>query len=258
MVLNKKLVKQFIFLAALQFSSLAVLAQGIIIQGQDNQVVSPPIAKIDPARYHKIQIVDINIGSLYSDDRGFQSLLKYYGLNQGKGNFGSIGIDYNFYIKRFKVGAYGFLADQNSNAKPALWHANLLGNLGYALYRHNSTLFSVSANLGVETSTIRFGYSPPDFLAKLNYSHDASKLFQNQFIMGPSISFQKLFNKMHMDKGFSLGIDAGVNFAPFKPVWKYGYDDENYDFIGEEIFDMPQAARQTFYTTLKLGFWSAK
>lgn len=258
MILTKNLAKQFILLAALQFSFKAVLAQGIIIQGQDNQVVSPPIAKIDPARYHKIQIVDIEIGSLYSDDRGFQSLLKYYGLNPGKRNFTTIGIDYNFFIKRFKVGANGFLASQNSNAKPALWHANLLGNLGYTLYRQNSTLFSINANFGIETSTIKFGYSPPDFLAKLNYSHDASKLFQKQFITGPSISFQKLFNKMHMDRGFSLGIEAGVNFAPFKPTWKYGYDDENFDFIGEEIFDMPQAARQTFYTSLKLGFWSAK
>ena len=239
-------------------ANYTVFGQGIIITGDKVPAVTEPFEKIDPARYHKIQIIDVKIGNLNSDDRGFQSLLKYYGFKPGSRNFITAGADYNFLVKKLNLGASGSFAVQTSGEKNALNHTFLQANLGYALIRKQNKILLLKSNFGLETSTIRFGHSPPDFLAQLNYSHDSSKLFQKQFIMGPAINFYRLFNKMHMDRGFSLGIEAGVNFAPFKATWQYGYDDENFDFIGEEIMDMPQTARQTYFTTIKFGFWVAK
>lgn len=232
--------------------------QGVIIKDNNILTSEPAVAKIDPARYHKLQIIDLKIGHLYSDDRAFQKMLKNYGFKPGVGDFIDIGLNYNYLIKKLNFGFKGDLAFQRQHEKKSLWHAYWQGSIGYALFRKQNKIISFNTNFGVETSSIRFGNVPPDFLYQLNYSHESSKLFQKQIIIGPSISFNKLGNKMRMDNGLSFGFEMGVNFAPFTPTWKYGYDDENYVFIGETIAEVPQASKNSIYTKLKIGFWSAK
>lgn len=246
----------FIIFGTTIFSSFS---QGVLVDRNTKIVTSDSLfEKIDPARYHSIQIIDIKFGQLYSDDRGFRRLLKYNGYNPGKQNFYDVGLNYNYLLKKLNLGLKADFSFQNTNISPALWHANWQAIVGYAIKRRDKTIITLNANLGVQTSTIRFGATPPDFLSQIDVIHSASKLFQKEFIVGPTINFNKFFNKNRTYQGFTLGLEAGVNFAPFKPVWKYGYNDDDNLFVGQKIIDMPQAAKQTYFTTLKFGFWSAK
>lgn len=240
-------------------SSFLTYSQGVLVD-QNTQIITEnaPIQIIDPARYHSIQIIDIKVGQLYSDDRGFNRLLKYNGYKPGKQNFYDIGLNYNYLIKKLNLGLKADFSFQNTNVSPALRHASWQAIIGHTLKRKDKTIITLNGNLGVQTSTIKFGDSPPDFLSQINVVHSSSKLFQKEFIFGPTINYNKIFSKTRSYRGFSLGLEAGVNFAPFKSVWKYGYTDNEDLFVGQKITDMPKAARQTYFTTLKLGFWSAK
>lgn len=235
-----------------------VYSQGIIIKGSKDDVPSPSkFEKMDPARYYKIQIVDIKVGQFYSNDRGFQRFLKNYGYKPGSGNFINIGANYHYLVKKVNLGGRVDFGFQNTNQKPALQHISWQGILGYSLFRKQNTIFTINSNVGVQTSTIRFGSSPPDFLADLQYPDESCKLFQKQFIVGPSLNYNKIFNTLRIDRGISIGIEVGVNFAPFKPIWRYGYTDNNSEFIGEKIPNMPQVSKQSYFTTIKIGFWNA-
>jgi hypothetical protein len=256
--MNWKSIKKLILSLLLFFLQLELIGQGTIIKGNSEPESGPPITKIDPARFHKLQIIDFKIGRFYSDDRAFQKLLKNYGYNTGKREFTDIGLNYSYLIKKLNLGLKADAAFQSNTVKPALWHVYWQASLGYALFRKQNKVLTLNMNTGVETSTIRFGANPPDFLNQLNFPHESSKFFQKQFLFGPSVSFNRLGNKMKEDSGISLGFEMGANFAPFKPIWKYGYEDENSDFIGNTITEIPQASRQSFYTSIKIGFWAAK
>lgn len=235
-----------------------VHGQGIIIKGSKEDVPMPSqFEKMDAARYHKIQMIDVKFGQFYSNDRGFQRFMKDYGFAPGSQNFIDIGANYHYLVKKVNVGGRVDFAFQNNSMKPALWHISWQGTVGYALFRKQNTIFTINSNIGVQTSTIRFGSDPPDFLDDLGYPDEDCKLFQKQFIAGPSLNFNKIFNKTRIDKGFSIGIEAGVNFAPFKPVWKYGYTNNDSEFVGEKINNMPHASKQSYFTTIKIGFWNA-
>jgi hypothetical protein len=249
----------FVFALILIFLKIETKAQGILVERKVNLAkIDTVFTKIDPARYHKIQIIDFKIGSTYSDDRAFQQLLKNKGFQPGTNNFYSIGINYSFLVKKVVFGLKGDFAVQTDPKVADLRHRDFQAGLGYAFKRKNNLIFTVNGNVGSQTSTIRFGSIPPDFLLKLDYDHSASKLFQKQFIIGPSINLNKIFNKKYDDGGFSLGLEFGVNFAPFNSKWQYGFTTDDGEFIGETIIDMPHAAKSTYFTSLKFGFWRAK
>ncbi|MES2798192.1 MAG: hypothetical protein V4683_19645 [Bacteroidota bacterium] len=252
--------RSLLFLLLLLILNFRVaISQGILIDRQTNIAkIDTSYQKIDPARFHKIQVFDLKLGRMVSDDRGFQRLLKNNGFAPGQPSFYEAGINYNYLIKKLNLGLKASIEWQSFNKQASLWHAGWQASIGYALKRKLNTILTLNSNLGVQTSTISFGADPPDFLKRLNYSHESSKLFQKQFILGPSINYHKIFNQKKVDRGLSLGFEVGINFAPLNPVWKYGYDDENYDFIGERIFDMPQAAKNSYFTSLIIGFWSAQ
>ncbi len=236
-----------------------MFAQGVLVKNDVKPLkLDSSIANFDPARYHKIQIIDIKFGRFFSDDRGFQSLLKSYDLAPGSSDYFVLGGNYQYLIKKLNLGFKGDMAYQNINNIPTLWHANWQGILGYTLLRNKKKIFTLNTNFGVQTSTIRFGSVPPAFLANANVSHSESKLFQKQFIVGPTINFNKLAVKNLIEQGLTFGLEAGVNFAPFKGTWKYGFRDQDDVFVGDIVTDMPQAAKQTYFATLKIGFWAAR
>ena len=253
------------FVVKLIFSSLLIFilkniihGQGIIIKGSKEDIPPPTqFEKMDAARYHKIQIVDFKIGQFYSNDRGFQRFLKDYGFAPGSRNFTEIGANYSYLVKKLNLGGRIDFGWQNSKESAKLNHVSWQGTAGYSLFRRQNTIFTINANVGVQTSNIRLGGNPPDFLDDLGYPDEDCKLFQKQFIAGPSLNYNKIFNKTRIDKGFSIGIEAGVNFAPFKPVWRYGYTSNESEFIGEKINNMPHASQQSYFTTIKIGFWNA-
>jgi hypothetical protein len=234
-------------------------SQGVLVDRKPSVLPNEvPVQIVDPARYHSIQIIDIKVGQLYADDRGFNRLLKYQGLKPGKQTFYDVGLNYNYLIKKLNLGLKADFSFQNTESSPALNHVAWQAIIGYSVKRRDKTIITLNGNLGVQTSTIRFGYTPPVFLSQVNVVHSSSKLFQKEFVIGPTFNINKFFNKTRSYQGFSLGLEAGVNFAPFKSAWKYGYTDNDDLFVGEEITDMPKAARQTYFTSLKFGFWSAK
>ncbi len=258
MLVEAPINKLKIIIALIFCINMQIMSQGIIIRGNDKPTTGTIYEKMDPARYEKIQVFDLKLGSMYSDDRGFQQLLKYNGFEPGQTSFYTIGLNYSYVEKKLHLGIRGNLGFQNSSSKAALWHANWQGTIGKTLLRKQNNILSLNANMGVETSTIRFGDNYPNFLANSSYANVASKLFQKQFHIGPSINFNRIQNKLRIDRGLSIGFEVGINFAPFYPVWKYGYNSDIDGFIGEKIKDMPQAARQQYYASVKIGFWNAK
>jgi hypothetical protein len=247
----------FIFVIITNIQS--AISQGIIIRDNKSTNASAIINKIDPARYEKIMIVNLKVGQCFSDDRGFNSFLKYYNLTPGINNFTDIGAEISYTIKKLNLGFKTDFMFQNNDIQPALWHKNWQLKVGKTLIRNKGLILTLNGNIGAQTSTIKFGNAPqPDFLRQLGYSIEQAKLFQSQFIMGPNISINKMFDKKSEGRGFSIGLESGVNFAAKKPNWKYGYTDAEANFVGETINDMPLAGRQNFYTTLKIGFWSAR
>lgn len=259
-ILKKHIYKSIYYLVIfVLLAQFQIVAQGTLINNEVEPIkIDSTIANFDPARYHKLQIIDFKLGRSVSDDRGFQNLLKSYGLAKGVSDFYEIGVNYQFLIKKVNLGGKGNIAYQKIDNKPKLWHGYWQGSIGYAIIRKEKKIITVNANLGVQTSTIRFGSVPPTFLASANVSHYDSKLFQKQFIIGPTINFNQLYFKNSIDRGLSLGFEAGVNFAPIKGTWKYGYRDDDDVFVGDKVSNMPQAARQTFFATLKFGFWGAR
>jgi hypothetical protein len=254
-IMNKNRLK-YNFLTLILIGSMVnkkVVAQGILVPKIDSANI-----KIDPARYHKLQIIDFKIGNHYSDDRSFQRFLKDYGYEPGKNTFFDFGVSYNYLVKKLNLGIKGDLSTQNTTSSIALKHLGWQATIGYALKRKESYLITLNSNFGVQTSTIRFGGNPPDFLAKLDYDHSSSRLFQKQFVVGPTININKLYNKRFEDGGLSLGLELGANYAPFKPKWSYGFEDENNEFIGQRVNNLPQVGKTSYFTTLKLGFWAAK
>ncbi len=239
-----------------------ISAQGIIVK---SNAPSPNIDNIDhsidPARYEKLMIIDLKIGSLYADDRGFQRLMKDEGFKAGSRNFANIGFDFKYIKRKINFGFTGNFAFQTSGNIQALKHNNWQFQIGKTLLRNKGKILLINANLGAETSNIKFGANPFSFLATINLPHDQCTLSQKQLILGPSISFDKILDTDGDGKGITFGIDAGVNFAPFAPIWKYGYkasDGQYSEFVGETITNMPYASRQSFFVNVKIGGWGAR
>ena len=93
----------------------------------------------------------------------------------------------------------------------------------------------------------------------LNLPNSECTLTQKQIIAGPSLKLDKLFDANNNGQGLSIGFEIGANFVPIAPKnWEYGYYDEEGAFQGARFNDLPRAAKNTFYTTITIGFWSAK
>ncbi len=253
--------KKIVVTSGLVFCSIChtLLAQGLFPKSKaENKLIEPPTLKVDPARFFKLQLVEFKAGYLNSDDWLFQRMLKNNGFMPGQSNFYDFGLKYTMVIQKFTYGANAELTTQNSEKIPSLGHKLLQAELGYILIRNRNNLFSISTKFGLQSSKIKFGDNkPPAFLTFMNFSHGSSKLYQQQFILGAAANFNKLFLNQKKDGGLTLGIEAGINFAPFKSHWKYGYDYANSSQINTNNNEMLQTSKETFNITLKLGLWDA-
>ncbi len=242
-----------VFLISLQ----ALRAQEVIVE------VSPDVwandsVKIDPARYHKLILGGIQIGSLYSDDRGFNSWLKRYGRAPGQNNFVQIGGDIQYIVKKTVLAGH-VLSALNDGSKAQLRHTGWQLGIGRVLNRQNNKIVSVLLHIGADHAKARFGFNPPAPLLGYNVPEDLAVLRQNRAIWGPSVNFTRVFTrKSQIDKGFYLSAVAGANFALGKGEWQYGYyDDETSKFYGEPVPNMPKASQQMIHVSIKAGLWAA-
>lgn len=248
-----------VLIVLLLFTKTVVMGQEVVIEVDKSVFENNQI--IDPARYHKLLIIDGGIGSAYSDNRGFNRLLRQWGKTPGTENLISGLLNLKYISAKNVMGINGYLYGQNSTT-PTLAHIGSSVYFGRTLIRNKGQILSVHGNLGYYQSHIRFGISPPLPLASISVTHSRSKLFTNQVFIGPSLDFSKVFrNKIKPDRGAILSLSTNINYTPWAGTWRYGYnysDGETTEFIGEKITDMPKTAQIQYNLSIKLGMWLAR
>lgn len=224
---------------------------------QPNEV--PTNQKIDPARYKTLFTINLGAGTANADNRYFNALMRNEGIKYLKSVKTPLEISAGVIYKKYMFDAhYQYIAGSKTE-KIALTHQNFALGVGRTFIRQNNIILGVLGYIGKANSFTKFDKTIlPSFLNGRNLPQDISELKQNQWNTGLGIDLNRFWELQNSGRGFSLGVKATYFTNLGKPIWKYGYvyeDGDQTGYEGDVITDLPNAFKNTFSITAKIGYW---
>ncbi len=224
---------------------------------QQSELLSPP--KIDPARYKTLFTINIGVGTAKADNRYFNALMRNEGLKYEKSLNAPFEICASIINKKYIFdGHFQYIAGSKTD-KIALNHKNYAFGIGRTIIRQNNIILGVLGYLGKDNSATKFDKTIlPSFLAGRNLPQDISELKQDQWNTGLGVDINRFWELKNSGRGVSLGLKATYFTNIGKAKWKYGYTYEDGDqtgYEGDVIDGLPNAFKNTFSITAKIGYW---